>query len=261
MPRSFSSAIQSEVACRAVLRPFTAPAIWIAPPNSSSFSVSVVLPASGWLTMAKVRRRRVSWRCECMEAGRLEREPAIVAWIGDGPWLCSLSPGNAGGEGWGEGLLLCWLRCACKARAFVRLRRPSYFSLCVAKEKVTKEKGHPAWRLPPIPGRQVREAGPGFSNGHPARAKRSRHPVDSRCAACRPRLTAAQGPRVEQRAIGQPLLRCLNSGIHALAWRALGTPPLRGGGRAGRTSLRLECYLPECGRLGSARSRRAKSAH
>ena len=25
--------------------------------------------------------------------------------------------------------------------------------------------------------------------------------VDSRCAACRPRLTAAQGPRVEQRAI------------------------------------------------------------
>jgi len=39
-------------------------------------------------------------------------------------------------------------------------------SLCVAKEKVTKEKGHPAWRLP---------------------------------------------------GIGQLLLRCLNSGIHALA--------------------------------------------
>jgi hypothetical protein len=71
----------------------------------------------------------------------------------------------------------------------------------VAKEKVTKEKGHPAWRLPPIPGRQVREPGPGFSNGLPARAKRSRPPVDSRYAACRPRLTAAQGPRVEQRAI------------------------------------------------------------
>ena len=51
------------------------------------------------------------------------------------------------------------------------------------------------------PARQVREPGPGFSNGHPARAKRSRPPVDSRCAACRPRLTAAQGPRVEQRAI------------------------------------------------------------
>jgi len=32
-------------------------------------------------------------------------------------------------------------------------------------------------------------------------AKRHRHPADSRGAACRPRLTAAQGPRVEQRAI------------------------------------------------------------
>ena len=32
-------------------------------------------------------------------------------------------------------------------------------------------------------------------------AKRHRHPADARCAACRPRLTAAQGPRVEQRAI------------------------------------------------------------
>jgi hypothetical protein len=53
--------------------------------------------------------------------------------------------------------------------------------------------GHPA--------RQVRESGPGFSNGLPARAKRSRPPVDPRYAACRPRLTAAQGPRVEQRAI------------------------------------------------------------
>ena len=32
-------------------------ASWIAPPNSRSFSVSVVLPASGWEMMAKVRRR------------------------------------------------------------------------------------------------------------------------------------------------------------------------------------------------------------
>jgi len=62
MPRSFSSAIQSDVAWRAALRLFTEPAIWIAPPNSSSFSVKVVLPASGWLTMAKLRRRRVSAR-------------------------------------------------------------------------------------------------------------------------------------------------------------------------------------------------------
>ena len=66
IPRSRSSAIQSDVAWRAALRPLTAPAIWMAPPNSSSFSVSVVLPASGWLTMANVRRRRVSSGCDDM---------------------------------------------------------------------------------------------------------------------------------------------------------------------------------------------------
>src|SRR5690606_29402942 len=66
MPRSFSSAIQSEVAWRAALRPLTEPAIWIAPPNSSSFSVSVVLPASGCEMIAKVRRRWVSRRCSDM---------------------------------------------------------------------------------------------------------------------------------------------------------------------------------------------------
>jgi len=63
MPRSFSNAIQSDVAWRAALRPFTEPAIWIAPPNSNSFSVSVVLPASGWEMMANVRRRAVSVAC------------------------------------------------------------------------------------------------------------------------------------------------------------------------------------------------------
>jgi len=38
---------QSDVAWRELLRALTVPAIWIAPPNSSSFSVSVVFPASG----------------------------------------------------------------------------------------------------------------------------------------------------------------------------------------------------------------------
>ena len=33
---------------------------WMAPPKSRSFSVSVVLPASGWEMMAKVRRRETS---------------------------------------------------------------------------------------------------------------------------------------------------------------------------------------------------------
>ncbi len=60
MPRCFSISIQSDVAWRRPCGPSTAPAIWMAPENSSSFSVSVVLPASGWEMMAKVRRRRVS---------------------------------------------------------------------------------------------------------------------------------------------------------------------------------------------------------
>jgi hypothetical protein len=60
MPRCCSSAIQSEVAWRVALRPLTVPASWIAPPNSSSFSVRVVLPASGCEMMAKVRRRATS---------------------------------------------------------------------------------------------------------------------------------------------------------------------------------------------------------
>src|ERR1700724_708782 len=60
MPRCCSSRIQSEVAWRAALRPLTVPAIWMAPPNSSSFSVSVVLPASGCEMIAKVRRRAIS---------------------------------------------------------------------------------------------------------------------------------------------------------------------------------------------------------
>lgn len=57
MPRSFSMPIQSERVETRLRLAFTSPASWIAPPNSSSFSVSVVLPASGWEMMAKVRRR------------------------------------------------------------------------------------------------------------------------------------------------------------------------------------------------------------
>jgi hypothetical protein len=55
MPRCFSTSSQSEVAYLPLLRALTVPAIWMAPPNSSSFSVRVVLPASGWEMMAKVR--------------------------------------------------------------------------------------------------------------------------------------------------------------------------------------------------------------
>jgi hypothetical protein len=77
----------------------------------------------------------------------------------------------------------------------------------------------------PPPARKVRESGTGFSTGHPALAKRSRHRatapalpqlrhscrrhVDSRGAACRHHLITitAQGPRVKQRPSWPALFR------------------------------------------------------
>ncbi len=69
MPRCFSISIQSLVAWRVALRAFTLPAMWIAPAKRRSFSVRVVLPASGCEMIAKVRRRAVSsasWDWELM---------------------------------------------------------------------------------------------------------------------------------------------------------------------------------------------------
>ena len=60
MPRSRSTAIQSERTRRRSPRALTSPASCIAPPNSSNFSVKVVLPASGCEMIAKVRRRKIS---------------------------------------------------------------------------------------------------------------------------------------------------------------------------------------------------------
>ena len=56
MPRSRSISIQSDVASRCLpARALTAPASSIAPAYSSSFSVRVVLPASGCEMIANVR--------------------------------------------------------------------------------------------------------------------------------------------------------------------------------------------------------------
>ena len=60
IPLSFSISIQSETACFVALRPFTVPARLIAPPYNRNFSVSVVLPASGWEMIANVRRLFIS---------------------------------------------------------------------------------------------------------------------------------------------------------------------------------------------------------
>ena len=62
IPRSFSIDIQSEVTPRRPALPCTAPALLIAAACSASASVSVDLPASGWLITAKVRRLAASSR-------------------------------------------------------------------------------------------------------------------------------------------------------------------------------------------------------
>src|SRR5688500_15440516 len=77
MPRSRSTFIQSERARRCSPRALTAPAIWMAPPNSSSFSVKVVLPASGCAMIAKVRRRATAFSRfvgMCLDVPKSRRE-------------------------------------------------------------------------------------------------------------------------------------------------------------------------------------------
>src|SRR5689334_22738711 len=60
MPLAFSMSIQSDTVARRPALPWTAPASVMARACSASASVSVDLPASGWLMTAKVRRRPVS---------------------------------------------------------------------------------------------------------------------------------------------------------------------------------------------------------
>ena len=60
MPRWRSISMKSEAVLFRILFDFTAPAVWMAPPKSRNFSVSVVLPASGWLMIAKVLRLLIS---------------------------------------------------------------------------------------------------------------------------------------------------------------------------------------------------------
>ena len=51
--------IQSDTAWRAFCLPLTEPALWIVPVYSRSFSVRVVLPASGCEMIANVRREEI----------------------------------------------------------------------------------------------------------------------------------------------------------------------------------------------------------
>ncbi len=88
----------------------------------------------------------------------------------------------------------------------------SLFS-CVAKRKVTKREGHPAWRLPGIHARQVREPGPGFSTAHPCAGEKE-------SASCRFPLRGLSSPTHRRtgapgRAAGHPGPHSVRSGCAA----------------------------------------------
>ena len=126
------------------------------------------------------------------------------------------------------------------------------------KRKITKEKGHSLWRLPPIHGRQAREPGLGFSTAHRATApawpqlvrpctrhvlaKRSRHQAT---APALPQLghraIAPALPQLRHRAIAPALPQLVHRAIapalpqlvhpctrHALAMPSPCRLPLRG---------------------------------
>src|ERR1700694_5633683 len=90
MPRCCSRRIQSEVAWRVALRPLTVPAIWMAPPNSSSFSVKVVLPASGWEMMAKVRLFLIFSVIRSLDIG------SFLAWVHNYVRIYKSTPASSG---------------------------------------------------------------------------------------------------------------------------------------------------------------------
>src|SRR6478752_10563472 len=98
MPRCFSISIQSDVAWREALRAFTLPAMCIAPAKSSSFSVSVVLPATGWEMIAKVRRRAASRAIG--DTGFMKGPQKLVILRG---LACDSRPARAPGPGAGHG--------------------------------------------------------------------------------------------------------------------------------------------------------------
>jgi hypothetical protein len=74
-------------------------------------------------------------------------------------------------------------------------------SLCVAKEKGNQRERPPRLALVGHPAQQVREPWPGFSTGHPALAKRSRHPCRLPLRGLSTPPHRRTGAPVEQRAI------------------------------------------------------------
>jgi len=109
----------------------------------------------------------------------------------------AFSPLPLVGEGLGE-RGFCFRAFSQDSRRFRAATAARVTFLLRGQEKSNQREGHPGWRLPSIPGRQVREPGPGFSSGHRARAKRHRLPW--RCPLRGLLVSASPPPRGPARA-------------------------------------------------------------
>ena len=103
-------------------------------------------------------------------------------------------------RGFCPSLVSCSRATAFNAKSF-RLPTAAEPPFSVWPEKRGPKRGHPASALSGPPARKVRESGPGFSSGLLPARKGVAILGNARYAACRPRLAAAEGPRVEQWAI------------------------------------------------------------
>src|SRR5258706_9930312 len=89
IPRSRSIFIQSDRVRRFSPRARTWPAARIAPPASSRFSVRVVLPASGWEMIAKVRRLAAWAASPDRELAASAARDVVMGAAGSAPGLIS----------------------------------------------------------------------------------------------------------------------------------------------------------------------------
>ncbi len=132
-----------------------------------------------------------------------------VPWVTCAAWVGSLEQG---------------LSCAYGARGT---------SLLPVQKRSTQEKTTPHLALAGHPARQVRESNPGFSTGHPALAKRSRHP-------CRLPLRGLSSP--PHRRTGAPGRAAGHPGPHSVRNRVA---VARANAAAPRASCpRNDCRLP-----------------
>src|SRR6185312_15636697 len=150
------------------------------------------------------------------------------------------------------------VRMSIPSRPASGLRRPSQIKsfrapparelllFCLSKREVTKRKRHPAWRLPPIPGRQVREPEPGFSAARPCTVEKAS--ASCRCPLARPVVSVSpphRGPTKRARS-ARTLRKARKPPCRSLATQS----PHRVRARIGPPALRGPCAAVGLGREG-----------